>query len=247
MIIDCSKLAVFDITEEVKRNNPFANKELKAYEFMSRDWYSYGAHYSFWESIQKCVENNLPNYSLWHFNQIILEDTKINRFKSVAKDYIRKGKRSGEYRGYVVMRENEFEFVAPHKHPTKGIGIKNNKKILRFLVALEYKRVGVFGNEVPQDSGYLLLLQKDIKEEKIISFLKKWESINSTSDKELLQINIDIYNFLIENKGILIEAYSDSTYYEYKGEAAGHILIDFYNKCYIDPDICRNGNAQGNP
>lgn len=232
MTIDDTKIVFLDITKQVKENNPFVRKELKAYEFMNSDWYGNNVYYSFWKRIQKCVSKKLPNYSLWYFNQVVLEDTKINRFKGVAKNYIRKGKQTGEYRGYVIMKENELKIVSPHKYQTKG---ETNKTILRFYIALEYKNIGVFDIDIEsgESPGYYLLLPKNIKEETIITFLKNWKSINSTCDKELLQINIDIYNFLIGNKGILIEGYNDSSYYEYKGEAEGFVIVDPFNLCPI--------------
>ena len=230
MITNDTKFAFLDISEQIKESNPYVQKELKAYEFINRDWYSNNVYYSFWEKIKRCVEKKLLNYSLWYFNQVVLEDTKINRFKGVAKNYIRRGKQTGQYRGYVVMKENELKIVSPHKYQTKG---ETNKTILRFYIALEYKNIGVsdIGVEFGESPGYFLLLPKNIKEETIITFLKKWKPVNSTCDKELLQINIDIYNFLIDNRGILIENYNDSSYYEYKGEAEGFIIIDPFSLC----------------
>lgn len=234
MIIDNLKISVFCVSEDIKKMNLFIEKDIKAYDFMSKDWYHYDINNSFWKSIEGCVRDTLPNYTLWNFEQSILEDTKINRLKGIAKSYIRDGERTGEYRGYVEMRDNELEFVSLHKHTVNGT--KQNKTVLRFFTALECTHGGIFNNCVDYQ-GYFLLLPKNIQEEKIVTFLKNWKSVNNTSDKNILEVNIDIYNFLIDNKGILIEEYNDSKYYEYKGEEYGYIIIDPFDLCHIDCPI----------
>jgi len=229
MIINDPEISVFDVSEDVKNMNSFTNKELRAYDFMSNARYHYNIDYSFWQNIQVCVAENLPNYTLWKFDQSVLTDTRINRFKGIAKSYIREGKRSGAYRGYVEMRDNELEYI-----PKPNQAIKNNdKSVLRFFTALECTHSGYINN-CAGAWAYFLLLPKDIKEETIISFLKKWKSISSTNDKKLLEINNDIYYFIIKNKGLLIEPYNDFSYYSYKGQEIGYILIDPLGICPVD-------------
>ena len=228
MIIDDPEISVFDVAKKVKKQNHFVSKGLKAYEFMSNDWYNYNIFNSFWQNIQECVEENLLNYTLWEFDQSFLEDTRINRFRGIAKDIIREGKRSGAYRGYVEMKDNELEYI-----PKPNQTIKHNETGLRFFTALECTHGGHINNCVDA-WGYFLLLPKEIKEETIVIFLKKWKPITKTTDKKLLEINRDIYDFMIENKGALIESYSDASYYEYKGETSGYILIDPLGICPVE-------------
>ena len=211
-------ISISDITKEVKRLNSFVGSKLKAYDLMSKSWYYYDIDEVFWNNIEKCVKENLSNYELWLFCiSIEIQNKKLNIYKGCAKRYINKVNNSSLFKGFEIAK------------------IKNDS-IIHFYCALKLSENNKFKNEYdicPSLKKYYLLLPKDIEDSTIVDFIQhKWN--NSLKSKKAIEIEKELYSFLVKNKGILIEEYNDSKYYEYKGEASGFILIDPLSLCPIE-------------
>jgi len=221
MIINDPEISVFDIAEEVKKVNNYMCPNIKAYDFMSNDRYHYNIQFSFWKSIEECVEDNLKDYHVWVFRKsTLVKDTRITRHKGCVKKYIVEGEKTGAYRGYEVVKEESS---------------KNIEKGLRFYNALELthgeKLFNPYDTNVGGEKYYYIFLPKDINSNSIISLLQNnW----NLEKKRALEIDKVLYEFLVKNKGIFIEMYNDFNYYEYRGEEMGCILIDPCGLCSIE-------------
>lgn len=221
MIINDPEISVFNIAEEVKKVNAYIYSDIKAYDFMSNNWYYYNIGSSFWRSIEECVKDNLQDYHLWIFiKSTLIQDTRISRYKGCAKKYILEGKKTGAYRGYEVVKEESS---------------KNIEKGLRFYNALELthnkKLFNPYVTNVGGEKYFYIFLPQDID---CILIQKLLENNWNLEKKRALEIDKVLYEFLISNKGVFIEAYGDANYYEYRGEETGYILIDPFGLCPVE-------------